>query len=313
MTSKRTLLVAGVVFLIAAGGILLWRSSGEHKDLSAAARRDVDLVFPVSGTTPGASSTTTPAEASGTTQRLANPLERATDLRSVYERFRKSGNPAERNAAYRAWTACYPTFVAPQDQPVTLDMVTRTLPQNAPNNAERVEAYRTLLGRCKAFFDLPRNDIMAETQRQKNAWQSGLARAEGERVLQRFRQGDAKGAVLEARDIIASGDAYAIYSLRDFMAGYLAEQRRASSGQETGQPDLRALAFYLVPCELGMECGPDSLTALQLCANNGECTGNVADRYTRSFAAQVDPETLRKEAQRVADAIRAHDFAALGL
>ena len=231
---------------------------------------------------------------------LANALERAPDLRRVFDRYKASGDPAERSAAYRAWSACYPAFIAPAGEPVTLEMVTRALPRNAPDHAERVEAYRSLLGRCKEFFDLDRDGVMAEMRRQKAAWQES-------RALRSLEQGDVAGAVREARAVIASGDAYAIFSLAGFMERYLKQEREAS------QPDIRALAFYLAPCELGLECGPDSLTALLLCANRGECEGTVADRYAHSFAGQVDREDVLRESRSVAAAIRAGDLKALGL
>jgi hypothetical protein len=249
----------------------------------------------------------------GAPAQLANVLERAPDLRSVFERYKDSADVTERNAAYRAWSACYPTFIAPAGQPVTLDMVTHALPRGAPDHAERIEAYRSLLGRCKAFFNLDRDSVVAQTEAQQAAWQSGRARAPGELALQHLEQGDAAGAVREARAAIASGDAYAIYSLRDFMARHLKRQGDADGNAPPAQPELRALAFYLAPCELGMECGPDSLTALQLCANRGECSGTVAERYAHSFAGQVDRDTLLRESSRVAAAIRAGDLMALGL
>jgi hypothetical protein len=296
MKPARPLILAGVALAVAA--VILWRQAGGSQAGIAATH---------------AMPRPAVAEATGTTQRLANPLERATDLRDVYERFRRSDSPAERNVAYRAWTACFPTFLAPAGQPVTLEAATRPLPPSVPNAARRLDAYRELFDRCHAFFDLPHDEIVAESLRQKNVWQSGLARAEGERVLQRFRQGDVRGAVFEARDIIASGDAYAIFSLHDFMARYLSSSRRPESGGPADRPDTRALAFYLVPCELGMECGPESLTALQLCTGKGECSGSVAERYAHVFAAQVDRDTLFAESRHVADAIRGGDFAALGL
>lgn len=141
---------------------------------------------------------------------------------------------------------------------------------------------------------------MAEMRRQKAAWQES-------RALRSLEQGDVAGAVREARAVIASGDAYAIFSLAGFMERYLKQEREAS------QPDIRALAFYLAPCELGLECGPDSLTALLLCANRGECEGTVADRYAHSFAGQVDREDVLRESRSVAAAIRAGDLKALGL
>lgn len=312
MASKYRLVAAGIA-LICVAAVWHYVRDSDTDTQPGATQRDVDLVFPIHASTPRSALAPGSGQTSPATARLANPLERARDLRSVYERYKSSEDPNERNAAYRAWNACFPAFVAAQGQPVTLDAVTRTLPQNAPNIDERIEAYRNLLGRCKEFFSLPRDAIMAETQKQRNAWLNGKARAEGERVLQRFEQGDTEGALRDARAIIASRDAYAIYSLRDFMSRYLSAQRSAASDGTIGQADLRALAFYLVPCELGMECGPDSLTALQLCANGGECAGTVADRYAHSFAGQVDPETLLRESRRIADAIRAGNYAALGL
>lgn len=290
-------------------GVAEWRRGREPAAPPAVPQRDA-------GPAPAAASAPVvpaqPVTAAAPAQ-IANALERAPDLRKVFDRYQSSANPAERNAAYRAWSACFPAFIAPAGQAVTLEMVTRALPRDAPDYAQRVEAYRSLLGRCKEFFDLGRDDLMTGTHVQQTAWLRGQARAPGELAMQLLEQGDAEGAAAQARAAVASGDAYAIYSLREFMARYLNRQRDTEGNATLAQPDVRALAFYLAPCELGMECGPDSLTALQLCANRGECEGTVADRYAHSFAGQVDRDTLLQESRRVAAAVRAGDMKALGL
>lgn len=309
--SKRlTLSLAAIVLALL--GVAAWWRGGEHAAPPAVPQHGAAAAPVAASTGRAAPVPPSPTAANAPTQ-MANTLERAPDLRRVFDQYKSSANPAERNAAYRAWSACYPTFIAPAGQPVTLEMVTRALPQNAPDYAQRVEAYRSLLGRCKEFFDIGRDSLVAETHAQQLAWQRGQARAPGELAMQRLEQGDADGAAGVARAAIVSGDAYAIYSLRDFMARYLNRQRDAEGNAPLAQPEVRALAFYLAPCELGMECGPDSLTALLLCANRGECSGTVADRYAHSFAGQVDRDTLLQESHRVAAAIRAGDLKALGL
>lgn len=280
-----------------------------------ASSRVIDAVFPIPSHMPYRSS---PPAADDNpnialTKRLANPLERARNLRRVYDKYKTSSDPAERNTAYRAWSACFPTFVAPQGQPVTLEIATRALPQNAPNSAERIDAYRALMGRCKDFFDMPHDAVIAQTQQQNRAWLSGDLRAPGERAAKYLADGKTQEAASTAHAIIASQDPFAIYSLREFMGTYLALPGNAQSGRAPGQQDVRALAFYIVPCELGMECGPDSLTALQLCAQTGECSGTVAERYLHAFSAQVDRTVLENESRRIADAIKAGDYHALGL
>ncbi|MGZ3182326.1 MAG: hypothetical protein ACXU8N_07795 [Telluria sp.] len=245
----------------------------------------------------------------GATARLANPLEKAPDLRAVFDRYRASSDPAERHAAWRAWSACFPAFLPPAGESPSVEAATRGIPTDHP---EQAQAYQQLFGRCRGFFTLPRDAVLDESHRQNLAFRHGAALAPGAAVLRQFEQGEAEAAVGDARAIIAAGDPYAIYSLREFMERYLA-QRRGEATQADEPPDLRALAFYLAPCELGMECGPDSLTALELCAHRGLCSGSVQDRYLASFPATVDRDALRRTAATVAEAIRAGNLAALGL
>lgn len=250
---------------------------------------------------------------SGPTTNMANPLERAADLRTVYERYKNSKDAIARNTAYRAWSACFPTFIAPQGQSTPIENILGALPPHDSNNAERIEAYRSLLGRCKNFSDMSREEILRETQQQKNAWISGASHAPGERAAQYLTDGNTQQALRAARAIIASKDPYAIASLREFVNQYFTAHNDAQPELPIERPDLRALAFSVAACQMGLECGPASLTALQLCANSGMCAGDVVDRYLQSMPSQADRDALRKESRRVQEAIRSGDSQTLGL
>lgn len=267
------------------------------------------LVIPAS--IPGMPAPSAPAQPD--TQHMVKSLERSTDLRATYDKYKDSRNPSERNTAYRAWSACFPTFVAPEGQAISLEGVTRAVPPNAPGSAQRIDAYRALMGRCKNFSDMSRQQIVRETERQKSAWSNGAAAAPGELAAKLLTDGEPERALQAARAVLASRDPAAISSLREYINQYFVLQVDAQSAPPDLRPDLRSLAFGMAACELGLECGPDSMTALQQCANTGACGGGVADRYLASVANPADRERLLRETQQVTAAIRSGDFKALGL
>jgi len=310
MTSKQISLA--VVVLTACAAALYLLSSHEPEPQNK--RSDIgNLTFPIRELVPGqtrSSADSDPNALVAVTDRLVNPLEHSTDLRANFEQNKNSKNATERSIALRAWTACFPTFTAPQGQTVTLDNVTRGLSRQTPNYPERLDAYRSLLGRCKNFLDLPHDDIVSQSQQLENARNVGEVSSPGESALRYLNAGKVDDAKLAARAIIASKDAYAISSLSEFIAVADADTPAASGH---ARPELRSMAFSVAACQLGLECGPNSLTALLLCANSGACTGSVVDRYLSELPNQVDRDAVLRESQRVIDAIRANDMPALGL
>jgi hypothetical protein len=244
---------------------------------------------------------------------LINALERAGDLRAAYEQYQGIPDAAGRNAAYRAWSACFPTFVAPQGQTITLEGVVRAIAPEDPDNLRRIDAYRALMGRCKNFSDLPRERILSETERQHSAVSGGAALAPGQLAAKLLNDGDTGAALAMARAVVAARDPAAIDSLREFINLYLVQQVDGQNTPLDVRPDLRSLAFSIAACSMGLECGPDSLTALQQCANSGACSGGVVERYLASVPEAADRERLLRESRQVADAIAAGDYRALGL
>ena len=260
-----------------------------------------------SGTQPIAGSTPLNPTATG------NPLETARDLRVVYDSLKDSVDPVARNIAHRAWSACFPTFISPQGKPLSLDRILKALPATAANNEARRAAYRGLHERCAGFFQLSREEAMYTTQLQQDASNKGESLAPGEFAAKLLRDGDTDGALDVARTVIASRDAYAIASLQDFVHHYLVLQIDAQPKASNERADIRALAFQIAACQMGLECGSDSLTALQLCANGGQCDGTVVDRYLQALPNITDRETVMKESQRIGDAILSGNLQALGL
>jgi hypothetical protein len=247
------------------------------------------------------------------TKLLGNPLERSSDLRAIYYQFKDSKDPIERHTAYRAWSACFPTFIAAAGKSVTVEELTSTLPVNSPNRAARIEAYRNLQGRCKAYSDMPREETLRLTAEQQEAANSGRILSPGDTAAKQLNDGNQEAALKIVYDILASKDAFAISSLKDFVQQYLVLQVDAQMLNSSERPDLRALAFSLAACELGLECGPGSLSALQLCTSIAQCSGTVSERYLQALPNQADRERLQAETRRVLDAIHSGDFKRLGL
>lgn len=244
---------------------------------------------------------------------MGNILETAPDLRAVFDSLKGSKDALARNIAYRAWTACFPTFISPQGQPVALDRVLRAMPSSGADNASRSAAYRSLHQRCEGFFNMSRDEIIRTTNQQQDAWNKGDALAPGELAVKLLREGDAERAFALARTVVASRDVYAIASLQDFIHQQLVLQRDADTQRSVERTDLRPLAYAIAACQLGLECAADSLTALRLCANGGQCEGTVIDRLLQTLPNASDREIVMMESQRIANAIRSGNTQALGL
>ena len=247
------------------------------------------------------------------TPKLGNPLERSDNLRAIYERFRDSRYGFERSVAFRAWSACFPQFMSADGHAVSLEKLTAALPVNAPNNAARIDAYRELRRRCEPFFELSRDDVIAFTQHQSDLWKKGEALDPGELALKYLKADDKPKALAVVRDVLSSRDAYAIASMREFVHQFLVLQVDAQALPSNTRTDLKSLGLTVAACDLGLDCSEQSLTALQMCAHSGYCSGSVVDRYAQSLPNPTDRERLTEESRRVAAAIASGDLKALGL
>lgn len=247
------------------------------------------------------------------TQRAANPLELSHDLRAVYEQFKDSRDAVERHMANRAWSACFPTFIAPQGQAVSIESLTQSFPKDDPRSAQRVEAYRNLQARCWNFSNLERDDVLRATRLQQEGAYLGALLSPGDQAARYLTDGNKEEALRAARTIVASQDPYAIGSLHEFINQMIVLQVDAQTLPSTERADLRSLAFTLAACQMGLACGADSLSALQLCTSLGACSGTVTERYLQALPNDADRDALKLETARVLKEIRSGNFTALGL
>lgn len=249
----------------------------------------------------------------GLTQQIVNPLETSNDLHAIYEKYKSSKNPVERAIAHRAWSACFPTFIAAQGQAIRIEQFSKGFPQNDPTTPRRLDAYRSLMGKCQQFSGLSREQLLQGTQNEQEAVMRGLPLTPGEQAQQHLNAGETDHALQLVRSILRSGDPFAIASLQEFMHRYLSVKVEEQSLPSTTRIDIQELAFAIAGCELGLACDAGSLSAIQLCASSGECEGNLRERYTNRLQQASDRVILRQQTQKVLDAIRTNNFAQLGL
>ena len=251
---------------------------------------------------------------SGLTARLANPLENAPSLRTYFEHHQQSADVLARWFAARAWSACFPIFLPPTNGVATIEQVTHALSADAPNYAERVEAYRALMGRCRGFLDLPRAALVAQSAQISGAIQAGTVQSPGEHARTLAQHGQRAQAAQLAQTILRAEDGYALDSLRDYVFDTLAARADPNSAFDQAspvmRPDLRALALSVTACDLGLACGAASLTALQRCANLGQCSGDLRQRLLQDLTL-AEQRSVQQASAELRAALRTHDFTAL--
>lgn len=203
--------------------------------------------------------------------------------------------------------------MAPSGQAVSIESLTQSFPKDDPRCAQRAEAYLTLQARCWKFSNLQRDDVLTATRLQQEGSYHGAALSPGEQATRYLTDGNMEEAIRAARAVVASQDPYAISSLREFINQMIVLQVDAQTLPNTERGDLRSLAFTLAACQMGLECGAESLSALQLCTSLGTCSGTVGDRYLQALPSEEDRAALKLETGRVLKHIRSGNLTALGL
>lgn len=249
----------------------------------------------------------------GMTSRLANPLERSADLSAPYRAHEGADSPLERHLAYRAWSACFPAFLGADGRPSKVDTFVRAMPEGRANNALRIAAYTALRKRCEGFFFMSTDEIVHTTQRLADLVRKGDVASAGELSLKYQLEGTTDRALDIARNAVQAKDGYSIASLQEFVHRMLGKRIEDGLAPSSERTDLRGLAFAIAACDYGLDCSGESLTALQLCANNGQCDGSLTDRYVQGLVNTPDRDLVMQMARETSDAIRRQDFAALGL
>jgi ubiquinone biosynthesis protein UbiJ len=237
---------------------------------------------------------------------IDDSLARTPDLKQEFDRLMANGDAAAQASAARAWQACVPVFLPPDGGSASPDAMIAGLP--AKSRAPREDAWRALWARCQGFFAAPRAELLA---------QAGTMRARaapaGAAVLQALARGERDEALARADSVLASGDAAAVASL----SGLARRWREARDGQlsrdTAAAVDATDAGLAVLDCDLGADCSSASLAALQLCAAEGLCEGDVVDRRFARFGAPLDYAAVDRERERLAAALHsgARDAASL--
>jgi hypothetical protein len=214
-------------------------------------------------------------------------------LKLVFDTRLDAAEPRERRIAARALGACVPAFMPGADQSPSPEPMIAALP--ADHRAEREAAYWALFARCQGFAGAGRASLVTWQERLRgdsDAQDPGI-RAQEDLLAGRYERMDAMVAqALDPRDPAAiaslSGLASKLGAMRDPDASDagLAQRARAVDA-----------ALPLVACDLGLDCGINSLPSLEICAAQGACTGDYASRLASTPGALRD-DALAVQQQR---------------
>lgn len=226
----------------------------------------------------------------------------APDVKQVFDRHIGSADPRQRRIAARAFDACVPAFLPGQGESPSPEPLIHGLPLS-DHRGEREVAYRELYARCASFLRESREWLMGlqgQLRVDPDSQEPGL-RAQDQLIAGRYDQVDAV-----VSQVLAGDDPAGVASLAG-LAARLALLRSA----ETPDPDrvqrARAVdaALTWVACDLGLDCGANSIGALQLCAVQGMCDGYLLSRLMdQAIADGLDYAEVKAQRARLLALVR---------
>ena len=118
-----------------------------------------------------------------------------------------------------------------------------------------------------------------------------------------------------AAKLIDTADPYVLSELGGFLVqaaighGSVGELRLNESDRAAA-----FLAWSMIACDHGFDCGPDSNQVLTACAFDGKCgLGSVEDLMRNAWSADNQYRTALELRPRILDALRAKDYASFGI
>ena len=155
----------------------------------------------------------------------------------------------------------------------------RALPPDHPS--EREDAYRTLFARCHRLVTEGRASLDSTLQALERDLQS---QAPGQRAQEAALAGRLERVESLVADALSRSDPAAVASLAGLAVRIVpwrqSEEADAALLQRAREVDA---ALSWVACDLGLDCSAQSLWALQLCATQGLCEGDVTARLMARF------------------------------
>lgn len=231
----------------------------------------------------------------------ADELGAAQDLRRIFDAYIGSADPRLHQTAVRAFSACAPAFLPRPGETPSPDALIAALPQEL--HAEREVAYRAIYARCAPLLGMGRDHFQA-LQRAIQA--NDGSREAGARAQNDLAAGNDDIASQRIGQALASGDPVSVASLAGVAEAW-ARRSSAAPADPLRLAAARALdaALTWVACDLGMACGSDSLSALQACATQGQCAGDLPARLTGAALSEPAERTaVQAQRKRLLDLLK---------
>jgi hypothetical protein len=239
-------------------------------------------------------------------QVLRDQIRDATDLRALYERMKDQQDPTGERS-YRLAEAIFECSVFADSAPEELS-ARLAITQAARESARRREVFNFMVERCKGFAGNPAALREITQGLHKRAEAAGYP-AEVARSLRSeasLRQVDRADEL--ATSLLGNPDAEVVHEL----AQYLNLRNMYLPQWRTGEAATRALAWGLLECQYGGDCGPRSRPVVMTCIAFGACDLQRVEEALLAQGTQATVNAAMLMRDRLARRIAARDWAAVG-
>jgi hypothetical protein len=305
-----------VAFLAAAWWLALSRTpstaptSGEPSSTAASPGGNAkaggnSAVIPLSG--PGnlvPLPTTPPALAAR--QLLRDQIRDATDLRAFYERTKDLPDPTGERG-YRLAEAIFECSVFVDSPPEQLS-ARLALNKAARESPKRQEVFSFMVERCKGFAGnaaaLREITQSLHARAEAAGYPAEIARSLRFEAVRR----DPERADQIATSLLVNPDADVVHEL----AQYLNLRNMYLPQWRTGEAATRSIAWGLLECQYGGDCGPRSRPVVMTCITFGACDLQRVEEAVLVQGTQSVVNSASQMRDRLARQIAAGDWAAVG-
>nr|WP_316640036.1 hypothetical protein [uncultured Roseateles sp.] len=234
-------------------------------------------------------------------------------LFNVYKHGRESESAVEKYLALQALSFCLP---------IAMNRANNQLPADAVLNM--VSVYRSrneLQERCRLFFGVSHDELRKANTELLAAVNDGSSPVNAAAMELRRDESDARtikdtqSALLRTLEnhksdaLLWAGPGLGTWL--EHAAGNNA--LRGSIDPVLLQTDHIAEAMMIAMCDMGYDCGKDSLLYMRLCATAAQCSASVAAQVLENLPSDASRQLVKQQARVIAEAIATKQFVRLGL
>ena len=240
-------------------------------------------------------------------QLLRDQIRDATDLRALYERTKDLPDPTGERA-YRMAEAIFECSVFVDSPPEELS-ARLALNKAARESARRQEVFNFMVERCKGFAGNAAALREITPALHKRAEAAGFPAEIARTLRQDPAVRDFERADEVAIRLFATPDPDVVHEL----AQYLNLRNLHNPQFRSGGAATRSIAWGLLECQYGGECGPRSRPVVMTCITLGACDLQRVEEAVLAQGSQAVVNNAVQMRDRLAREIAARDWAALGL